>query len=112
MKKILNKWKDFNDTTVRMVVLLGDDNKKLATLIKLIDKLDRTRFNYKLTEISTNNFVMELKMPYNRYLALQINLLSKGLSFNSITDVEIFHEIIEIEITDEIKKIIKKCKEV
>lgn len=90
---MLNKVKDFFDTSVSMVILM-DDEKQLLALSEVIVSIGRERCTYELYKDDITAYMMELRMPYNRYLAMMKGLRKKGWNLKPESKADIFNRMI------------------
>lgn len=90
---MLNKVKDFFDTSVSMVILM-DDEKQLLALSEVIVSIDRERCTYELYKDDITAYMVELRMPYNRYLAMMKGLRKKGWNLKPESKADIFNRMI------------------
>lgn len=90
---MLNKVKDFFDTSVPMVILM-DDEKQLLALSEVIVSIGRERCTYELYKDNITAYMVELRMPYNRYLAMMKGLRKKGWNLKPESKADIFNRMI------------------
>lgn len=76
MSKIIEKLKDFNDVKVYEVVLM-EDLEQLTIMAESIVACGKDRFTYEVYKNEITAYMIEMSMPYNRYLALMQNLRSE-----------------------------------
>lgn len=93
--KIFNKVRDFSDSKVSMVILM-DDIGQFQTLAEVIVSIGRERCIYEVYKHTFSLYMMELRLPYNRYLALMKGLRSRGWTLKPETRVDIFNRMIKI----------------
>lgn len=93
--KTLNKIRDFRDTSVAMVILM-DDIEQFGVLADVIVSIGRERCSYEVYKNEITTYMMELRLPYNRYLAMMKGLRAKGWTLKSETEVDIFNRMIKI----------------
>lgn len=89
---ILKKIRDFNDTKVCMVILV-DDIEALSTLTEVIVSIGRERCNYELYKDDITAYMVEIRMPYNRYLAMMKGLQKRGWNLKMESKVDIFNRL-------------------
>lgn len=89
---VLEKIRDFNDTKVYMVILL-DDIEQLNILADVIVSINRKRCVYEVYKDSIAAYMMEIRMPYNRYLAMMKGLQKRGWNLKSESKVDIFNRL-------------------
>lgn len=90
---LLNKIRDFMDTNVCMVILM-DDLEQLSVLANVIVSIGRKRCLYELYKDDITAYMMELRLPYNRYLAMMKELQSRGWNLKMETKVDIINRMI------------------
>ena len=89
-KKIL----DFMDASVGMVILM-DNVDQFSVMVETIVSIDKNRCSYRLCKNSISDFVMELRLPRNRYKALIKELRRRGWSLKSETPGDVIVTMIE-----------------
>lgn len=89
-KKIL----DFMDASVGMVILM-DNVDQFSVMVETIVSIDKNRCSYRLYKNSISDFVMELRLPRNRYKALIKELRRRGWSLKSETPADVIVTMIE-----------------
>lgn len=91
---MLLKIRDSLDTSVRMVILM-DDLEQLTALAETIMSIGRDRCCYELYKNEITTYMMELRLPYNRYLAMMNELQKRGWTLKSETKVDIFNRMVK-----------------
>ena len=89
---ILQKIRDFNDTKVCMVILV-DDIEALSTLAEVIVSIGRDRCVYELYKDDITAYMVEIRMPYNRYLAMMRGLQKRGWNLKMESNVDVFNRL-------------------
>ena len=89
---ILEKIRDFNDTKVNMVILV-DDIVGLGILTEVIVAIGRDRCVYELYKDDITAYMIEIRMPYNRYLAMMRGLQKRGWNLKMESKVDIFNRL-------------------
>lgn len=92
---MLHKIKDFIDTKVYMVILI-DDFEGLSSLTEAIVSIGLKRASYELYKDDITAYMMELRMPYNRYLAMMRYLQDHGYNLSQESNIGIFSRLIKI----------------
>lgn len=92
--KLLNKIKDFNDQKVYMVILM-DDLDQFWVLADVIVSIGDDRCSYEVYKDEIATYMMEIKLPYNRYLAMMQGLREVGWTLKPETKVDIFNRMIK-----------------
>lgn len=89
---ILEKIRDFNDNKVCLVILV-DDIVGLGILAEVITAIGRDRCVYELYKDDITAYMMEIRMPYNRYLAMMKGLQKRGWNLKLESKVDIFNRL-------------------
>lgn len=89
---ILQKIRDFNDTKVYMVILV-DNIEALSTLADVIVSIGHGRCTYELYKDDITAYMMEIRMPYNRYLAMMKGLRNAGYNLKPESKADIFNRL-------------------
>ena len=89
---ILEKIRDFNDNKVCLVILV-DDIEALSTLTEVIVSIGRDRCVYELYKDDITAYMVEIRMPYNRYLAMMKGLQKRGWNLKMESKVDIFNRL-------------------
>lgn len=92
---MLHKIKDFIDTKVYMVILI-DDFEGLSSLTEAIVSIGLKRASYELYKDDITAYMMELRMHYNRYLAMMRYLQDHGYNLSQESNVGIFSRLLKI----------------
>lgn len=85
---MLNKVKDFLDTSVSMIILM-DDIEQLSILSEVIVSIGKERCTYEIYKDEITAYMMELRMPYNRYLEMMRGLHKRGWNLKAETVVDV-----------------------
>ncbi len=96
MLKPIEKIRDFTDTKVSMVILM-DDIEQLCALAEAIVDADRERFTYEVYKNEITLYMMEVRMPYNRYIAMMKGLHKRGWNLAQETKADIFNRMVKYE---------------
>lgn len=91
---LLNKIRDFMDTNVCMVILM-DNLEQLSVLADVIVSIGRNRCNYEVYKNDITAYMMELWMPYNRYLAMMKGLRTQGWNLKPESKADIFNRMVK-----------------
>ena len=92
---LLNKIRDFMDTDVCMVILM-DTEEQLSVLCKAIISIGRDRCLYELYKDTITTYMIELRLPHNRYLAMMKELLAHGWTLKIESQVDIFNRMVKM----------------
>lgn len=95
--KLLNKIRDFNDTKVAMVILM-DDLDQLGVLADVLVSIGTDRCSYEVYKDEITAYMMELRLPYNRYLAMMQGLRTNGWALRPETKVDIFNRMVKLDL--------------
>ena len=93
---MLSKFRDWNDTKVPFVILV-DSIEDMMVLTNVITDIGRKRLSYKIYKDEITAYMVEIQMPYNRYLAMMKLLIKKGYNLRSESKVNIFQRLIKTE---------------
>lgn len=89
---ILKKIRDIYDTKVDLVILV-DDIVGLGILTEVIVSIGRDRCVYELYKDDITAYMVEIRMPYNRYLAMMKRLQKRGWNLKMESKVDIFNRL-------------------
>lgn len=89
---MLSKIRDFMDTNVDMVILI-DDIEMLTVITNVIVSIGRDRCVYELYKDNITAYMIEIRMPYNRYLKLMQGLKKKGYNLRPESKADIFNRM-------------------
>lgn len=93
---MLNKFRDFMDTQVSMIILM-DDVEQLSTLAKIFQSIGRERLSYEVYKDDITAYMIEVCMPYNRYLKMMRLLIKNGYNLRSESKVDIIQRMVKEE---------------
>lgn len=91
---MLNKVRDFLGTEVSMIILM-DNIEQLSVLSNVIVSIGRDRCTYELYKDDITAYMMELRMPYNRYLAMMRGLRKRGWNLKAETSADIIQTMVK-----------------
>ena len=91
---MLSKIRDFFDSKVYMAILV-DDVKDLCIVKGVISAIGKERVNYNIYKEISDICIVEISMPYNRYLALMRGLQRNGYNLRQETDVGYINRLIK-----------------
>lgn len=91
---MFKKLKDRFDYQCREVILV-DDAKKLEVLKFVFKAIDEKRIQYVIYKDTDLVWIVEYKMPYNRYLAMMRELQKQGLSLKQETAIGLFSKLVK-----------------
>lgn len=75
------------------MVILVDDIVGLGILTEVIVSIGRDRCVYELYKDDITAYMMEIRMPYNRYLAMMKGLQKRGWNLKMESKVDIFNRL-------------------
>lgn len=87
---LIDKIRDCLGTSVSLIILM-DDIEQLSVLSEVIVSIGRERCTYELYKDEITAYMIELRMPYNRYLAMMRGLQKRGWNLKAETLVDIIH---------------------
>ena len=93
---MLKKIRDFMDADVAMVILI-DTIEDFEILASIMQTIGLNRLNYEAYKDDITNYMLELRMPYYRYLAMMQELRKSGYTLKPETKVDIFNRLTKIE---------------
>lgn len=96
MLNFIKKCRVFTDTKVSMVILM-DNIEQLGALAEAIIDADRERFVYEVYKNEITLYMMEVRMPYNRYIAMLKGLHKRGWNLAQETKADIFNRMVKYE---------------
>lgn len=91
---MLKNVRDFLDTSVSMIILM-DDIEQLSILSEVIVYIGRERCTYELYKDEITAYMMELRIPYNRYLAMMRELHKRGWNLKAETSADIIQTMVK-----------------
>lgn len=91
---MLKNVRDFLDTSVSMIILM-DDIDQLSILSEVIVSIGKERCTYELYKDEITAYMMELRLPYNRYLAMMRELRKIGWNLKAETSADIIQTMIK-----------------
>lgn len=75
------------------MVILVDDIVGLGILTEVIVVIGRDRCVYELYKDDITAYMVEIRMPYNRYLAMMKGLQKRGWNLKMESKVDIFNRL-------------------
>lgn len=83
---MLEKIRDFMDDKFYFLILMND-LECVEAVANSIKESGQTRFKYAVYEesLAGSKYMMELKMPYNRYLPFMTNLRKRGYTLRDLS---------------------------
>lgn len=89
---ILKKIRDVYDTKVQLVILV-DDIVAFGVLTEVIVSIGCERCTYELYKDDITAYMVEIQLPYNRYLAMMKGLQKRGWNLKMESKVGIFNRL-------------------
>lgn len=91
--KMLDKIRDFGDVSVSFVILF-DDIDQLSIMADVIESIGRERCSYEVYKDEITSYMMELRLPYNRYLAMMKGLRKRGWTLKPESKADVINRMI------------------
>ena len=91
--KLFNKILDFSDNEVSMVILM-DNIDQLEILTDVLVQIGRDRCVYEVYKDTITAYMIEIRMPYNRYLAMMKGLIGSGWTLKAESSADIFNRMV------------------
>lgn len=91
---MLKKIYDLLDTKIDMVVVIDDETMRLK-FIEVLKEMDVNRIKYEIYKVSVNLYLVELHMPYNRYLKMMKALIKRGYNLRPKSEADIVNVMIK-----------------
>ena len=95
IRYLLNEIKDKLDSTVSLVIVVNDV-AKLHILRDIVSSVNIDRESYIIT-VTDRDYIMELRIAYNTYLAFMDKLHEKGYNLKSMTRLDLVNTLISLE---------------
>lgn len=92
--KMLDKIRDFGDTSVSFVILF-DDADQLLIMEEVIKSIGKERCSYAVHKNEITAYMMELRLPYNRYLAMMNGLRKRGWNLKAESEEDVINRLIK-----------------
>lgn len=92
--KILDKIRDFGDMPVSFVILF-DDVEQLLVMAEVIESIGRERCSYEVYKDEITAYMMELRLPYNRYLAMMNGLRKRGWTLKPESRADVINRMVK-----------------
>ena len=88
----MNKFRDKSYTKVSMIILI-DTIEDMVVMVNVLNNIGLERSSYKFHKDNLSDCMLEIQMPYNRYLAMMKLLIQKGYNLRSESKVNIFQRL-------------------
>ena len=95
IRYLLNEIKDKLDSTVSLVIVV-DDVAKLRILRDVVSSVNIDRESYIIT-VTDRDYIMELRIPYNKYLAFMDKLHKEGYNLRCMTRLDLVNTLVSLE---------------
>lgn len=93
---LASKIRDYFDTSVAMVILM-DNIEQYCIMREVLGAVGLDRCYYKYYECDDSSCLLELRLPYNRYLAMMLELTKRAWTLKAKTNVGIFNTMVKID---------------
>lgn len=93
---LASKIRDYFDTSVAMVILM-DNIEQYGIMKEVLGAVELDRCYYKYYEYDDSSCLLELRLPYNRYLAMMHELTKRAWTLKMKTNVGIFNTMVKID---------------
>lgn len=93
---LTSKIRDYFDTSVAMVILM-DNIEQYGIMNEVLGAVGLDRCSYKYYEYDDSSCLLELRLPYNRYLAMMQELTKRAWTLKMKTNVGIFNTMVKID---------------
>ncbi|QJU22654.1 hypothetical protein HLY09_26385 [Enterocloster bolteae] len=93
---MFNKIRDFMDTNVSMIILM-DTEEELSILAKIFCSIGRERLSYEMYKDDITAYMIEVSMPYNRYLKMMKLLIKNGYNLRPESKADIIQRMVKTE---------------
>lgn len=93
---LASKIRDYFDTSVAMVILM-DNIEQHCIMTEVLGAVGLERCRYKYYENDDSSCILELRLPYNRYLAMMQELTKRAWTLKAKTNVDIFNTMVKID---------------
>lgn len=96
---MLTEIRDFMDYKVDMVILV-DTDEELSVIKEVFKSIELSRLKVCIHNIHISNrtkYVVEIRMPYNRYLKMMKGLISRGYNLMPQSNVDMINKMFKME---------------
>ena len=95
IRYLLNEIKDKLDSTVSLVII-ADNVAKVQILKEVMSSINVDRESYIIT-VTDRDYIMELRIPYNKYLAFMDKLHKEGYNLRCMTRLDLVNTLVSLE---------------
>ena len=95
IRYLLNEIKDKLDSTVSLVII-ADNVAKVQILKEAMSSVNVDRESYIIT-VTDRDYIMELRIPYNKYLAFMDKLHMEGYNLRCMTRLDLVNTLVSLE---------------
>lgn len=92
---MLNKIKDYFDYKVHLLISI-DNDQGVSVLENVLGYIGKDRLSYKTHNCGLTGYMMELRMPYNRYMEMMKSLQKIGWNLAQISNVGVIDKLIKL----------------
>ena len=93
---LASKIRDYFDTSVAMVILMNNV-EEYCIMREVLGAVGLDRCCYKYYENDDSSCLLELRLPYNRYLAMMVELTKRAWTLKAKSNVDIFNTMVKID---------------
>ena len=95
IRYLLNEIKDKLDSTVSLVII-ADNVAKVQILKEVMSSVNVDRESYIIT-VTDRDYIMEFRIPYNKYLEFMDKLHEKGYNLRCMTRLDLVNTLVSLE---------------
>lgn len=95
IRYLLNEIKDKLDSTVSLVII-ADNVAKVQILKEVMSSINVDRESYIIT-VTDRDYIMEFRIPYNKYLEFMDKLHKKGYNLRCMTRLDLVNTLVSLE---------------
>ena len=95
IRYLLNEIKDKLDSTVSLVII-ADNVAKVQILKEVMSSVNVDRESYIIT-VTDRDYIMEFRIPYNKYLEFMDKLHKKGYNLRCMTRLDLVNTLVSLE---------------
>lgn len=89
---MLDKIRDWSDTKVSCIILI-DRVEDALVLANVMKNIGMERLSYEVYKDTITSYMVEIRMPYNRYLKMMQNLRKNGYNLRPESEVDIIQRL-------------------
>ena len=95
IRYLLNEIKDKLDSIVSLVII-ADNVAKVQILKEVMSSINVDRESYIIT-VTDRDYIMEFRIPYNKYLEFMDKLHKKGYNLRCMTRLDLVNTLVSLE---------------